>query len=312
MEQDERKSNKPRKKSSVIRGILAFFLLSLLAFWLFLEIIVEYDQRFYPDYEKLPLEELIKDAKSEEGLQALFLQTGLGPDALKEVLAGKEGEVKKALKEHQENFFRQQTLLCRKITPITGEEKNADEEGRITKGFRIEGMRSGDIFLSFSTHSLGWRHGHSALVTNGNTGRTLEAVVLGRNSEAQRSEKWTEYPTFLQLRISDEALELLGLTRQEAEEKLAEVGEEKLTNVPYGLLTGMFGKYVPDIRETQCSHLVWFAYYELGLDIDSDGGWLVTPRDIAGSPYFDVIQIYGMDPSVLTKENSLIGEKEKE
>ena len=127
MEQDERKSNKPRKKSSVIRGILAFFLLSLLAFWLFLEIIVEYDQRFYPDYEKLPLEELIKDAKSEEGLQALFLQTGLGPDALKEVLAGKEGEVKKALKEHQENFFRQQTLLCRKITPITGEEKNADE-----------------------------------------------------------------------------------------------------------------------------------------------------------------------------------------
>ena len=323
MEKAQTQAGKNKKKPSAIPGIVAFYLLSLLAYWLFLEIIVEYDQRFVPTYEMVSLEEILGQgnvSESDEALdpkkdselfRELYMQTGLGTDALKEILALKGDVALRRLQLHQDNFFNPRNILCRKITPITGEEKNADEEDNLVPGFKIQQVRTGDIFLSFSTHSLGWRHGHSALVTNGQTGRTLEAVVLGRNSEAQRAEKWTGYPTFLQLRISDEALDQLGISRQEAEERLAEVGEEKLTDVPYGLLTGMFGKYVPDIQETQCSHLVWFAFYELGLDIDSDGGWLVTPRDIAGSPYFEVVQIVGLDPSAAAV-SPLRGDSEKE
>lgn len=315
-----KKEKKIKKKPSAVPGIVAFFLLSLLAYWFFLEIIVEYDQRFVPAYEKISIREIMDERKGKETelgkdselLQELYLQTGLGRDALDEILSLREEEAIGKLKLHQDYYFNPQNILCRKITPITGEEKNADEEGKLSPGFEIQQMRTGDIFLSFSTHSLGWRHGHSALVTNGQTGRTLEAVVLGRNSEAQQAEKWTEYPTFLQLRLSDKALEKLGISRQEAEDRLAEIGEEKLTDVPYGLLTGMFGKYVPDIQETQCAHLVWFAYYELGLDIDSDGGWLVTPRDIAESPYFEVVQIVGMDPLSVIANSPVQGEEEKE
>lgn len=324
MEEAQTKTGKNKKKPSAIPGIVAFFLLSLLAYWLFLEIIVEYDQRFVPAYEKVSLEEILEQGKvsgsdkaldpnkDSELFRELYLQTGLGTDTLEEILALNGDAALRRLQLHQDNFFNPRDILCRKITPITGEEKNADEEGNLVPGFEIQQIRTGDIFLSFSTHSLGWRHGHSALVINGDTGRTLEAVVLGRNSEAQRAEKWPEYPTFLQIRLSDEALDQLGISRREAEERLAEVGEEKLTDVPYGLLTGMFGKYVPEIRETQCSHLVWYAYYELGLDIDSDGGWLVTPRDIAGSPYFEVVQIVGLDPSAAAAESPLQGESEKE
>lgn len=323
MEEAQTQASTNKKKPSAIPGIMAFFLLSLLAYWLFLEIIVEYDQRFIPTYEKASLEEILEQGsvsesdpirdpnKDSELFRELYLQTGLGTDALKEILALKGDAALRRLQLHQDNFFNPRNILCKKITPITGEEKNADEEDDLVPGFEIQQIRTGDIFLSFSTHSLGWRHGHSALVTNGDTGRTLEAVVLGRNSEAQRAEKWPEYPTFLQLRLSDEALDQLGITRREAEERLAEVGEKKLTDVPYGLLTGMFGKYVSDIRETQCSHLVWYAYYELGLDIDSDGGWLVTPRDIAGSPYFEVVQIVGLDPSAAA-ESPIRGKAEKE
>ena len=47
---------------------------------------------------------------------------------------------------------------------------------------------------------------------------------------------------------------------------------------------------------TQCAHLIWSAFAAAGYDIDSDGGWLVTPRDLARSPLLEVVQVYGVDP----------------
>ena len=38
-----------------------------------------------------------------------------------------------------------------------------------------------------------------------------------------------------------------------------------------------------------CSELVWQAYKALGTDLDSNGGFVVSPDDIARSPYLTVV-----------------------
>ena len=73
-----------------------------------------------------------------------------------------------------------------------------------------------------------------------------------------------------------------------------------MDNIPYGLTIGLLSKKNPNlinIKSTQCSHLVWYPFKQFGYDIDSDGSWLVTPKDIANSDLFEVVQIYGVDPS---------------
>lgn len=259
------------------------------------ESLVEKTGHFTPAYIKEDIGELLKNGLEDELYQTLLLQTGLGRDAIDGILADNPDYMKK-LQMHQDNFFTENNYVCNRITIITGEEQSVDEEGQVTEKFQIENLQDGDILLAFSTHSIGWRHGHSALVLDGESGKTLEAVVLGRNSEVQNVQKWQRYPTFVQLRLKDEALLELEMDRDEAISEMIAIAQEKLTGIPYGLLTGIPFKYVEDIKKTQCAHLVWYAYKEMGLDIDSDGGWLVTPNDMGGSEYFEIVQIYGLNP----------------
>ena len=49
-------------------------------------------------------------------------------------------------------------------------------------------------------------------------------------------------------------------------------------------------------KGTNCSHLVWQAYYNAGYDIDTDGGPVCTSRDISMSDLLEVVQVYGFDP----------------
>jgi uncharacterized protein YycO len=72
-----------------------------------------------------------------------------------------------------------------------------------------------------------------------------------------------------------------------------------LNNIPYDLVTGIFNskfKEPGEIDGTQCAHLVWEAFKLYGYDLDSDGGGLVTPNDIANSPLLEVVQVYGVNP----------------
>ena len=48
------------------------------------------------------------------------------------------------------------------------------------------------------------------------------------------------------------------------------------------------------ITGTHCAHLVWYAYQQFGYDLDSDGGIIVTPRDLYESTNLEIVQIYGM------------------
>ena len=44
---------------------------------------------------------------------------------------------------------------------------------------------------------------------------------------------------------------------------------------------------------------MWQAYFNFGYDLDSNGGAIVVPKDIATSPLLEVVQVYGFDPDRL-------------
>lgn len=75
--------------------------------------------------------------------------------------------------------------------------------------------------------------------------------------------------------------------------EIADYARENLTGVPYRLSAGMW-----DAPGTQCAHLVWSAYSRFGYDLDSDGGRIVTPKDLYESPLLEIVQIYGMEEDV--------------
>ena len=159
-------------------------------------------------------------------------------------------------------------------------------------GFNLAPYENGYILLTKATHSLGWRHGHAGIVTDADNQETLEAVLLGTDTTLQDINKWRVYPSFMMLKLKD--------TSQETLDEIAEFAKNNMLGVPYGLTVGLASKKNPaphNIKTTQCSHVVWYPLMQFGYDTDSDGTWLVTPKDIANSDLFEIVQIYGVDPS---------------
>ncbi len=320
------------KKSLQIIAIFFFFTFSLI---LSFHIDTERYAYFKPNYHRVNLQEAFSQVEykigapffSEEEYRLLFYQTGLGKsavDSIKEevekearriasapaftsvdasaaadtsAFESDDAEDQKKLKEklfaslesYQEDFFRQVEIQCQQIGIITFEEHVIDQKGKPISSFRIPEMREGDVLIAKNTHSLGWRHGHAAIVIDSEKGKTLEAVLLGQNSSIQSINKWTSSPSFMLLRPKE------GIDGRE----VAAYALETVHEIPYGLFVGIPQKFPEVASKTQCAHLVWYPYYRFGYDVDYDGGWLVTPKDIANSEFFEPVQIFGVDPENL-------------
>lgn len=204
------------------------------------------------------------------------------------------GTIRKAEKEKREDEIAESE---EKGTEAVAVEAEAETEAVETDG-RGKGndclpfldLQEGDILITKSGHTLGIRHGHAALVVEADGGKTLEAIAPGTVSKLQTIEKWRSYPSFLQLRLKDEYL-TPALGKQIALYALC-----NLKDVPYGIFSFPFVKYQGNrVESIQCAYLIWEAYRQFGFDVDSDGTFLVLPEDLAKSPYFDVVQAYGVD-----------------
>lgn len=292
-------------KSKTIRRIikLAAVLVFIICVTEIMNWLIEDDGFWKPDYPKADLETIVAgaDLTKEEYLSAgdyhtVYMQTGLGRPAVDELLRENTGDDRVSVFErYQEDFFAPVSYECRVSAVIVHGENLRNEDGKLLKGFAIPDVRNGDIFITKATHSLGWRHGHAAIVTDAAKGETLEAILLGNPSILQNIEKWRTYPSFIHLRLKDS-------DNTDAAE-IAEFAEENMLGIPYGLLTGIPFKAPDDIKKTQCSHIVWYPYERFGYDLDSDGFWLVTPKDIANSELLEVVQVYGVDPEAIWPGN---------
>lgn len=266
-----------------------FVLIAIVTIFIVLDYLPEGSGVWKPDYPKVDLDQIIvKKQLGEEDYHTLFLQTGLGRAAIDDIFANNTGTLKeRVIEQYQKDFFGSGEYECRNIAVFVNEERITNDEGTPVRGFEIENLKNGDVLITKATHTVGWRHGHAAIVTDSSKGETLEAILLGNPSILQHTSKWQTYPSFIQLRLKDFKADT---------ERIADYARENFKGIPYGLLTGIPKKAPLEVTKTQCSHLVWYPYMHFGYDIDSDGSWLVTPKDIANSDLFEVVQVYGVDP----------------
>ena len=248
---------------------------------------------FTPDYPMEDLTSLLDGhALTQEEYETLFLQTGLGRAGVDSWMALGEAGVQ-AILDTQTAFFTPPQTACDPLALTTWEDHHVDSEGNVTYGFPMAPLEEGDVLLSFSTHTLGWRHGHAGLVVDAADGLTLEAVLIGSDSALVYARHWASYTTYLHLRLRD----LPDADRA----AITQFAWEELDGIPYHLTSGIFS---PDKFQdpdsdglgAQCAYLVWYALASAGYDVDSDGGRIVTVGDIAQSPLFEVVQVYGLDP----------------
>ncbi len=260
--------------------VLAALPVLLAGYWLIAQLLIDHDDcTFTPGYERVALTE-------ETDADTVFLQTGLSPVAAETVLAeqGVEG-----LQYYQDAFFGPKEMAC---TPMFGLFIREDRQISPIPPIMAD-LQPGDILMTLSTHSAGWRHGHAALVVRED--RVLQLAVIGTRSALYEAEGWLDYSQYVVLRLKDMTPELQA--------ELVTFMNENLKDVPYSLLSGILGAKVPDEDEElrlMCTSLVWYAYYQLGYDLDSDGGRIISTRDMLESPYLEVVQVYGMDPRAFT------------
>ena len=203
-------------------------------------------------------------------------QTGLGRAAIEDI-----GNMRELEKYHK-NYFTKPDYRRIFHTPFFCEEYV--EKPTVT----LAPLEDGDVLVTSSPHIFTWRSGHAAIVTDASSSTTLEATVIGQPSGFCGAEKWRHYPNFKILRLKGVPLETRRLAAQNA--------KAFFNDIPYNLLAGIYPmKYSePDkLKSTQCAHLVWLAYASVGYDIDSDGGLIVTPENIANSDLFEIVQTYG-------------------
>lgn len=285
----------PQRKRRVRRLliVLSSLLLFLLALFLFLQHVWPHRSKpFLPDYPRLELSGLLsQDTLSDLDYQTLYDQTGLGPAAVDDLLSRGEAGVAQIL-DTQERFFSPPgDASCRAMGFVTYEHRYRDENGHALPGVPLAPLKEGDIIVSFSTHTLGWRHGHAGLVLDPEAGITLESVVLGSDSAQMNAQHWRTYSTLIVLRPKD--------VTDDQRHEVVEFAKAHLDGIPYSLLSGIFGaKFQPveDPHNAQCAYLPWYAWMSQGIDLDGDGGRIVTPMDLTLGNV-EIVQLCGIDPA---------------
>lgn len=148
-------------------------------------------------------------------------------------------------------------------------------------------IENGDILITFDSHFFNWRNGHASIVIDATNGIVLEAKSLGVNSAFANINRWSTYNSFAILRLAELPLEKRS--------EIACFAKQKLYDIPYDLLPSFVNFPLEEdayLSGTHCSHLIWISFMQYGYDLDSDGGIIVTPRDLYDSPYLQKIAVY--------------------
>ncbi len=272
-----------RTKLAIISGALAVILILT---GILCVVTFHNNAYFSPDYPFVDLSGVLsKTELSKEDYKLLFFQTGLGKIAVDELLKQENGAEK--IKRHQQSFFYHNEIVCEQKALTTCMEYNVSSKGNYTFGFELAPVKAGYVLAMESSHSFGWRHGHAGIVLNDKA--VLEAPIIGQPTAVYSINIWRYYPTFIMLKLKD--------TSDEDLEKIALDAKETLEGIVYSPLAGLFKKQQGKKPENvQCAYLVWYAFNNFNIDIDSDGGNIVTVRDIINSDKFEVVQIYGYNP----------------
>lgn len=279
--QESREFKRARSIKNTV-GCILIILAVILCFWFDYSMIETRKQTYVEpqvmqqdisDYTRVTsMEEL-----SDEDLEVLFRQTGLGRAGVESLVRLKKMYLIKTIQQH---FFTKPEIEEISLQKIRHLERVSDDHGKKT----IFVVEEGDIIVTLSSYCGNWRYGHAGLVVDSKKGEVLEAMTYGEPSCIQPLGHWTEYPAYVILRPKN-------LTKEERAQ-VAAYAKENLMDIDYALLSN---KKQSEIKKTHCALVVWQAYKNAGLDLDSDGGYFVTPYDIIMDDDLEVVMEYGMD-----------------
>ena len=282
MQAIKRKRMHPLKRAGIIVFAVVFALAAVFAFFMICDAVAHNTARTVPNYPRQDLSAVLaKEEWSDEDYDLIYRQTGL-TRAYFEGLDARPDE----------EFI----LRCQNDLFFEGEyEHDADTFGTAhdyfpDEYFAMVELEPGDVLISASVHTMGWKNGHAALVVGGSS--VLQAFGVGAVSDIVSPSWFRRAANFMVLRPK--------LEKSEAD-RVVSWALENMNGVEYSLFTGIFSPkdQTDDPRDTQCAHLVWQAYYACGYDIDSTGGPVVSPKNIANSDLFEVIQVNGFDLDTL-------------
>ncbi|MBE6781007.1 MAG: hypothetical protein E7545_08520 [Ruminococcaceae bacterium] len=263
----------------ILKGVAVFLavVILIMAVNVFTQnVIAHIDDPFTPQYDRVTLTE-------QTDYETIFLQTGLGKVAAEKLI--NEGKFSEIL-EAQDLFFSNDEIECLPLIKWFTREERLENEL-----IPLYDLQPGDILVTLSTHTWGWRHGHCAIVIDEYT--TVESISMGVNSSKGYMRLWQDYSNFAVLRVKDKTLE--------ERKEVANFTLKKLLDKPYSLLSGFGFNKAPDVNSKgfslHCSYLAWYAWNAFGVDLDSDKGRLATSYDILHSDKVEIVQLYGMDPN---------------
>ena len=306
---------KDRKEKNInerrpIRRLVKFLCIVLIcvtAFFLADYILAELaDRNAVYNTDKLTQEEIQKvsetiesdKAFNEEDYLRIFRFTGLGQAAVDRLKSEDTGD---AILFYGANFQKENSYLCNRNGILTYDEYLSDENNRLIWNPDFANLQNGDVLVTMSIHTFGYRHGHAAVVVDADRGLIAHSVRFGENSRVDSVNEYKKYPLVAVLRLKEDS--------EKTGQEIADYINDSMMDIPYNLLAATHKELKHDAPETtQCAHFVWYAYKKFGYDINSDGGWLVTPADILDSDDFDIVQIYGFDSASFQKESILTTE----
>lgn len=260
-----------------------------------------------PDYDMLSDEELKavydKDILDESDYAILFEQTGLTSVGIDRARAKTNGW-NKVLSIHH-SYFREYGIYRYDYAPLVCTEYLEGGES-----IEMTYLERGDIIISSATHFSGFKIGHSAIVTS-TSGRIYQSNQVGEaNGYSTANTMFANRINFMVVRIKPEYFsEILedGTLDYNSYvnnlDRVTEYIESQFGDVPYSVFTGVFTKK-DGMKATSCSHLLWYGFKhfddanggKFNLDLDSNGRLLAMPKNIAESPYVEIVQTFGLDP----------------
>ncbi len=219
---------------------------------------------------------------TEKDYDLIFSQTGLGKPAVDGFADNPE-----EIEEYRDYYLANKDYKCVREGVFACHEFITDSEGNAIQNPVFANLQNGDIIITLSIHSLGWRHGHAAIVVDAEKGTTAQAVMIGEKSAFGHIGEWREFPLVAVLRPKNVNTEII--------DEVVAFTKEKLIGIDYSLMSGILSgrdeNTIP--TTTHCAHYVWYAYKCFGIDIDSNGGRIVTPKEILYSENLEVVQVYG-------------------
>ena len=237
-----------------------------------------------PDYEKADISALLEKTQlSEVEYDFLYRQTGLTKLGIDDMRSDEAGRTK--IKEVQNVFFTKYDITTRRFGTFTYTEE-LGLKGKKQYSVLAE-LQDGDILVSSSMYVSWWRWGHAALVVDGTNNRILEAIKPGHKSEVGNANVFSYRANFILLRPKVD---------EDIKQQVVQYAKDSLVGINYSLYTGYTSpKYTAKQTTSNCGHIVWRAYKEYGIDVDSNGGGMVLPKDIYASEYMQVVQVFGLD-----------------